>query len=120
MNDCQYPWYILVPEKPGAGELHHLSEEERRQFIGESCYLAENLAALYNADKMNVAAIGNIVTQLHVHHVVRYRQDKAWPQPVWGKFDAVPYAPEQLADTLRRLQKQLQRCRFFVSEAAAV
>jgi diadenosine tetraphosphate (Ap4A) HIT family hydrolase len=120
MNDCQYPWYILIPEKSGVSELHHLNEEERRQFIGESCYLAENLATLYRADKMNVAAIGNIVTQLHIHHVVRYRHDKAWPQPVWGKFDAVPYTAEHLAGALGRLQKQLQRCRFFSSKASAV
>lgn len=114
MNDNQYPWFILVPEKPAVAELHQLSIEERQQFIDESCYLAENLAALYKADKMNVAAIGNIVTQLHVHHVVRYRHDKAWPQPVWGKFDAVPYTPEQLADTVQLLKSRLLRCYFWI------
>lgn len=113
MNDNQYPWFILVPEIPGITELHQLSAEARRQFIDESCYLAENLAALYNADKMNVAAIGNLVAQLHIHHVVRYRHDKAWPQPIWGRFPAVPYTPEQLAETLQRLQQQLPRCNFF-------
>ena len=115
MNDIQYPWFVLVPEKPAIAELYQLSEDERRLFIDESCYLAENLAALYNADKMNVAAIGNIVTQLHVHHVVRFRNDKAWPQPVWGKFDAVPYTQEQLQGTMQRIQKQLPRCQFFSS-----
>jgi diadenosine tetraphosphate (Ap4A) HIT family hydrolase len=112
MNDSQYPWFVLVPEKPGVSELHQLCDAERRQFIDESCYLAENLADLYHADKMNVAAIGNIVTQLHIHHVVRYRYDKAWPQPVWGKFDAVPYTPEQAADIVQRLDRRLHRCRF--------
>lgn len=112
MNDSQYPWFILVPEIPGVSELHHLREEERWLFSDESCYLAENLAAIFNADKMNVAAIGNIVAQLHVHHIVRYRNDKAWPQPVWGKFDALPYTPEQLAQTVRSLKNRLLRCRF--------
>jgi diadenosine tetraphosphate (Ap4A) HIT family hydrolase len=112
MNDNQYPWLILVPEKPGINEMYQLSTEERRLLIDESCYLAENLAEMFNADKMNVAAIGNIVTQLHVHHIVRYRHDKAWPQPVWGKFDALPYTPEQLADMVQRLQSRLHRCRF--------
>lgn len=112
MNDSQFPWFILVPEIAGVTELHQLSAEQRRQFIDESCYLAENLAALYRADKMNVAAIGNIVEQLHVHHVVRYRHDKAWPQPIWGKFSAVAYTPEQLAETVQRLKSRLARCRF--------
>ncbi|MGR8933617.1 MAG: HIT domain-containing protein [Gammaproteobacteria bacterium] len=112
MNDSQYPWFILVPEKTAVEELYQLNAEERQQLVDESCYLAENLAALYRADKMNVAAIGNIVTQLHVHHVVRFRHDKAWPQPIWGKFPAVPYSPEHLADTVQCLKNRLLRCQF--------
>lgn len=112
MNDNQFPWFILVPQISGISELHQLSAEQRRKLIDESCYLAENLAVLYQGDKMNVAAIGNIVEQLHVHHVVRYRHDKAWPQPIWGKFSAVPYTPEQLNETVQRLKSRLARCRF--------
>jgi len=56
---------------------------------------------------MNVAALGNMVPQLHVHHIVRYRQDPAWPAPVWGKLPAVPYAENELADMLQRVRVAL-------------
>ena len=88
-------------------EIYQLSKEERELLTEESSYLAENLAALYRADKMNIAAIGNKVPQLHIHHIVRYRTDKAWPAPVWGKFDAVPYTERQIADNLVRIKDQL-------------
>lgn len=107
MNDSQYPWCILVPQVPGLRELYELSPEQRQQFTEESCYLAQQLAGLYQADKMNIAAIGNMVPQLHIHHIVRYQTDKAWPAPVWGKFAAVAYTPEQLAERLGELRGAL-------------
>jgi diadenosine tetraphosphate (Ap4A) HIT family hydrolase len=107
MNDSQYPWFILVPERPDLQEIYQLNKAERELLTEESSYLAENLAALYKADKMNIAAIGNRVPQLHIHHIVRYQVDKAWPAPVWGKFDAVPYTERQIADNLTRIKAQL-------------
>ncbi len=107
MNDSQYPWFILVPERADLQEIYQLSKAERELLTEESSYLAESLAVLYNADKMNIAAIGNRVQQLHIHHIVRYRTDKAWPAPVWGKFDAVPYTERQIADNLSRVKDQL-------------
>ncbi|PPK76916.1 diadenosine tetraphosphate (Ap4A) HIT family hydrolase [Methylobacter tundripaludum] len=107
MNDSQYPWFILVPERADLQEIYQLNKAERELLTEESSYLAENLAALYKADKMNIAAIGNIVPQLHIHHIVRYQVDKAWPAPVWGKFDAVPYTERQIADNLTRIKAQL-------------
>ena len=74
----------------------------------ESSYLAENLASLYHADKMNVAAIGNLVPQLHIHHVVRYQADKAWPAPVWGKFAAIPYTAQQITHNIAQVKEQLK------------
>ncbi|MGZ4956020.1 MAG: HIT domain-containing protein [Methylobacter sp.] len=107
MNDNQYPWFILVPERADLKEIYQLSKADRELLTEESSYLAENLAALYKADKMNIAAIGNMVPQLHIHHIVRYQADKAWPAPIWGKFDAVPYTERQIADNLTRVRAQL-------------
>ena len=108
MNDSQYPWFILVPEKPDIKEIYQLSKLDRHTLTEESSYLAENLAALYKADKMNIAAIGNLVPQLHIHHVVRYQTDKAWPAPIWGKFAAVAYTQQQIADNIARVKEQLK------------
>ena len=107
MNDSQYPWFILVPEINDIREIYELSAVDRDRLQQESCHLAETLAKLFGADKMNIAAIGNLVPQLHIHHVVRYKTDKAWPAPIWGKFDAVPYTEMQLDDILTRINNAL-------------
>ncbi|MGR9014092.1 MAG: HIT domain-containing protein [Gammaproteobacteria bacterium] len=108
MNDSQYPWFILVPERADLQEIYQLSKPERELLTEESSYLAENLAILYQADKMNIAAIGNMVPQLHIHHVVRYRTDKAWPAPVWGKFAVAPYTEQQIAENLTLIKGRLK------------
>ena len=108
MNDSQYPWFILVPEKADIKEIYQLSKLERHALTEESSYLAENLATLYKADKMNIAAIGNLVPQLHIHHVVRYQADKSWPAPIWGKFAAVPYTQQQITDNIDQVKEQLK------------
>ncbi|UOA08363.1 HIT domain-containing protein [Methylobacter sp. S3L5C] len=108
MNDSQYPWFILVPEKAGIKEVYQLGKAEQNMLIEESSTLAENLAILYGADKMNIAAIGNMVPQLHIHHVVRYQTDIAWPAPIWGKFAAVPYTDQQITDNMELVKKQLK------------
>lgn len=107
MNDSQYPWFILVPEIADISELYQLNNAQRDIFMAESCYLAENLAVLFHADKMNIANIGNMVEQLHIHHIVRYQTDSAWPAPVWGKFAAVPYTNEQIMERTSQLKTQL-------------
>lgn len=100
MNDRTYPWLILVPQREGIREIFELAPDDRQQLIEESSHLAATLATLFHADKLNIAALGNMVPQLHLHHVVRFRGDPAWPAPVWGKTPAVPYRPEQV-ETLR-------------------
>ena len=104
MNDCTYPWLILVPDRPSIREIFELTDADQLQLVRESSRLAAHLHRAFDADKLNVAAIGNLVPQLHVHHVVRYRTDLAWPAPVWGHGPPRPYEPEALALFLERLQ----------------
>ena len=104
MNDSTYPWLILVPERPAIREIFELTDADQMQLIRESSRLAAHLQSAFDADKLNVAAIGNLVSQLHVHHVVRYRTDLAWPAPVWGHGPLRPYEPGELAQFLERLQ----------------
>lgn len=89
MNNCQFPWLILVPRLPAISEIYELSAADQVQFLRESSWLSSQLAKAFGADKMNVAALGNQVAQLHFHHIVRYENDAAWPNPVWG----IPFAP---------------------------
>lgn len=96
MNDSQYPWFILVPMREEMTEIYQLSDQDQILLQSESSQLAKVLAKIYSADKMNVASIGNIVSQLHIHHVVRYKTDIAWPAPVWGKFKPVAYTEFQI------------------------
>jgi diadenosine tetraphosphate (Ap4A) HIT family hydrolase len=107
MNDSQFPWLILVPEIAGITEIYQLDKQQQSLLMEESSFIAEQLATHYKADKINIAAIGNLVPQLHIHHIVRYRTDKAWPAPVWGKFSAVPYSGQELAETSGLLTKLL-------------
>jgi diadenosine tetraphosphate (Ap4A) HIT family hydrolase len=108
MNDRQFPWLILVPKIANATELYHLDEAQTQRFWQESRLVSEVLVDYFNAEKLNVAALGNMVPQLHVHHVVRFRQDLAWPGPIWGKFPALPYADEQINILLKALKKLLK------------
>jgi diadenosine tetraphosphate (Ap4A) HIT family hydrolase len=94
MNESRYPWFILVPQRQTLTEIHQLSDDDQLLLIRESSLLARALEQAFKADKLNVAAIGNIVPQLHLHHIVRYRHDAAWPAPVWGKFKPLPYTDD--------------------------
>ena len=107
MNDSQFPWLVLVPEIIEVKEIYELAKEQRKLLIEESSYLSEQMAILFKPDKINIAAIGNVVPQLHVHHIARYRHDKAWPAPIWGKFPAIPYTNEEVAKVLQTLRSHL-------------
>jgi diadenosine tetraphosphate (Ap4A) HIT family hydrolase len=105
MNDASFPWLIVVPRHPGAVELFDLDARERTHLMDELALLAQTLKNLTGCDKINVAAIGNVVAQLHVHVVARRHDDPAWPRPVWGAVPARPYAePERdrLIEALRQ------------------
>ena len=108
MNDKQFPWFILVPERADIKEIYQLNAADRQLLSEESCFVAKNMADLFKADKMNIAAIGNMVPQLHIHHIVRYQTDKAWPAPVWGKFAAQPYTELQISELTNKVRTQLK------------
>jgi diadenosine tetraphosphate (Ap4A) HIT family hydrolase len=91
MNDANFPWLILVPRQAGATEVFDLDDGARAQVMRELAQLAQMLKELTGCDKINIAAIGNMVPQLHVHIVARRRDDTAWPRPVWGAVPPCPY-----------------------------
>jgi len=104
-NDANYPWLILVPRRPALIELIDLEENEQVQLVGEVTTAARALKDITACDKLNVAALGNQVSQLHVHVIGRRHSDAAWPQPVWGVVPATAYDPaarERLLGALRR------------------
>ncbi|MGA7800800.1 MAG: HIT family protein [Gammaproteobacteria bacterium] len=106
MNDANYPWLILVPRREGIREIYQLSANDQRRLIRESSYLARQLKEGLHAHKINIAALGNQVPQLHIHHVARYENDPAWPRPVWGAVPPRPYTAQVLTtmqDTLYAL-----------------
>lgn len=103
MNDSHYPWCILVPDRDAVTEIFHLNESDRQQLSKESNLLTETMSRLFNADKMNIAALGNIVPQLHIHHVARFRSDTAWPAPVWGVAKAAPYSTNEFVSMREQL-----------------
>lgn len=104
MNDAQYPWFILVPRRAGMREIHELAQRDRRQLWEESDALSRWLATSYKPDKLNIAMLGNVVPQLHLHHIARFRTDAAWPRPVWGLQPALPYNPDTTAEIRRKLE----------------
>lgn len=108
MNDSHYPWFILVPRRAEVTEIYHLSRADQQQLMRESAALAETLADVFSARKMNVAALGNLVPQLHLHHVVRYEDDIAWPGPVWGVAEAQPYSEAECERVRSRLEVLLE------------
>ena len=103
MRDANYPWCVLVPDREGMTEIFDLSEDDQKQLSLESNTLLEYLKKEFNADKMNVAALGNVVAQLHIHHVVRYKNDISWPAPVWGAHPAKVYHESELGKQISRL-----------------
>ena len=107
MRDARYPWLILVPAKPDLRELHDLEAADGRQLIEEVCQASRALERLFEPDKINVGALGNMVPQLHIHVVARRLGDSAWPGPVWGQGVAVSYAPAALAETRGRFVEAL-------------
>ena len=109
MNDARYPWLILVPRRADITEPFELSEADQAKLWQDSMRLGEAMKAHFAADKLNIAALGNQVAQLHVHHIARFHADDAWPGPVWGVGNAVPYSDAALEALMNELHSLLQQ-----------
>jgi len=107
MRDANYPWCILVPDRDEISEIHQLSEADQQQLLRESSLLSVAMESAFSPDKLNIAALGNVVPQLHLHHIARYRTDAAWPAPVWGRVPAKPYLEYELEAVVHSLTSLL-------------
>ena len=106
-NDANYPWLILVPRKPALSELIDLEENAQVQLMGEIAAAARVLQRITECEKLNVAALGNQVPQLHVHIIGRRHSDAAWPKPVWGTVPPTAYDPNVRAGFVAALRRGL-------------
>jgi diadenosine tetraphosphate (Ap4A) HIT family hydrolase len=107
MNDANYPWLILVPRREGVVEIVDLAEDDRQQLMREIAQASTALKAVTACEKLNVAAIGNVVPQLHVHVVARRHSDPAWPKPVWGALPPAAYDARVRDGLVASLWRQL-------------
>ncbi|SEL73379.1 Diadenosine tetraphosphate (Ap4A) hydrolase [Atopomonas hussainii] len=118
MNDAQYPWFILVPRREGISEVFQLHDTDQQALWQEAASLAEKLKDTFSADKMNIATLGNMVPQLHVHVIVRRKEDAAWPAPVWGKHAPRPYQAAEILAVREKLRLTLTQDFVFFEDQA--
>ena len=104
MDESRFPWIILVPDRPGLIELYELNNKDRLHFLHESEKVSRFLLEEYKPDKLNIAALGNVVPQLHIHHIARFKNDALWPDPVWGKLSPQPYSAGKKEEVVERLK----------------
>lgn len=112
-KNALFPWLVLLPQRPNVSEIIDLTPADQQQLWQEVASLSHILTSLYTPDKLNLAALGNIVPQLHLHLIARFSTDSAWPHPVWGKAHA-DYTPDQLASTAGGLKKAFAKLEGFV------
>ncbi|MCW9036115.1 MAG: HIT domain-containing protein [Alphaproteobacteria bacterium] len=98
MNDRRFPWVILIPKREGVTEIHHLAEADLAGVVGEIAAASKFMESIDGIDKVNVAALGNMVPQLHIHVIARRKSDAAWPKPVWGVGVAEPYSEDEISN----------------------
>ncbi|USD61108.1 HIT domain-containing protein [Vibrio sp. SCSIO 43140] len=114
-RDDSVPWVILVPKKADLTELHHLPMQEQQQFLIESEVVNRALETLFTPDKLNFGALGNMVPQLHVHHIARFKNDIAWPGPLWGSTKGEYRSDADQQSLVQRIQSQLAESELFKS-----
>jgi len=107
INDSNYPWFILLPNRENISEIFQLSPSQQQQLMLESSFFSRILIQVFNADKINVAALGNVVPQLHIHHIARYKNDACWPDPVWGAVAGIPFTEKQKKNVIKKLKAVL-------------
>jgi len=107
INDANYRWLLLVPRRRGVSEIIDLDAPARAQLMTEIASVSRVLKELSGCDKLNVAALGNVVEQLHVHIIARSRGDAAWPKPVWGAAPAKAYEKAQIDRMIDALRQAL-------------
>ena len=107
IDDANYPWMLLVPRRPGIVEIIDLPDSEQAQLMAEIAQASRAMKTATGCEKINVAALGNVVPQLHVHVIARIHGDAAWPKPVWGAVPAIPYKAPDLAALLTELRQRL-------------
>jgi len=103
LNDANYPWFILLPNRENICEIHQLSEKDQQQLLAESMFFSHCLQQVFQPDKLNIAALGNVVPQLHIHHIARFTTDACWPAPVWGAVETIPYQDNQIKNIKNQL-----------------
>lgn len=106
-NDSAYPWFILVPRVEDVQDIYQLDWQDQQQLLNESSMLSELLMQEFNGDKMNVAALGNVCPQLHIHHIVRFKTDVSWPKPIWGQQALTPYSQDEFSHIKQRIFNKL-------------
>lgn len=106
-NDANYPWFILVPRIAEIEEIYQMDWDKQQQFLNESSLLSELLMQELGGDKLNVAALGNMVPQLHIHHVVRSKADASWPKPIWGQVEPISYQGNQQKEIIERIANKV-------------
>lgn len=109
MNDSAWPWVLLVPRRPDVREIYELDQDDQWQLLQESSALGQGMMSAFGGDKLNVAALGNMVPQLHIHHIVRVVDDPTWPLPVWGRQPAAPYSAPELARRIKLLEPLVEK-----------
>jgi diadenosine tetraphosphate (Ap4A) HIT family hydrolase len=107
IQDANYPWLLLVPRRPDIVEVLDLDEVEQAQLMTETTRVARALREITKCDKLNIAALGNVVPQLHVHVIARRKTDAAWPRPVWGVVPPVNHDPEELKQFISAIRKKI-------------
>jgi diadenosine tetraphosphate (Ap4A) HIT family hydrolase len=107
IKDANYPWLLLVPRRPDAVEIIDLGEVEQAQLTTEINRVARALKDITQPDKLNIAALGNVVPQLHVHIIARRTSDAAWPRPVWGVVPALAHDPQEVENFIGALRRKI-------------